>query len=764
MSLLRWWWIGVCAVACATAQTPLLPVAAAYDASGNLFFVDANRNQVFEVALSGALTVVAGNGSQGFSGDGGAATAAMLNGPQGIVVGGDGSVYVADTGNQRVRRVSGGTITTFAGTGTAGFSGDGGAASAAQLRRPTALAVDASGAVLVCDTGNQRVRRIAGGVIGTIAGDGVQGFLGDGGSAPAAELNGPEGVAVLADGRVAIADTLNQRIRVVDASGMIGTIAGTGVAGYGGDGGVATAAKLDGPRGLGTDGSAIYVADGDDQRVRVVDAGGNLSTLAGTGVQGSAPDGTVASGAMLNVPRAVAVGLYGVAIVDEWAVRVLGPNGALYVVAPMPASRVSQVGEQVGASLTYGQGAMGVSVSGNAGVPRGSVTITDGGVDVGTAALVAGGASLDLSGLNAGAHSLQVAYAGDGINPAALGAVRDVTIGPVQVVASPNDATMVYGTVMPALSGSSSGVLARDAGAVSVVFATSATAASAVGSYAITAQLGGASSGNYSLTLARAATLSVTQAPTSVAMQPVSQSYAGLPLVLSATVSSTSRGTPGGSVSFEDNGTVVAQGSVVSGIASATYLSPGQGTHALTAVYSGDQNFAGNVSAGQSVAVVAMPDFSISAGTVSETTPGGLPASYSFHLAPTGGGPFTGVVSFSVAGLQPGAVATFSPASVVPGTSGADMTMSVQTVALAWWARGGVVWAIVVPVMVLFRKRRGRLVVLATVCVGLGGCGSRTVGSTTVQKQTYQVTVTGTATNLAGQVVSHSAQVTLIVE
>src|ERR1700722_19245980 len=135
-----------------TGASLLLPSAIAYDAAGNVYFADTNRNQVLEATLGGQLVVIAGNGVQGFAGDGGPAASAQLNGPQGVAVGADGTVYIADTGNQRVRAVTVGTISTLAGNGVRGFAGDGGAATAAEFSVPTAIAVDAGGCLLVCDS------------------------------------------------------------------------------------------------------------------------------------------------------------------------------------------------------------------------------------------------------------------------------------------------------------------------------------------------------------------------------------------------------------------------------------------------------------------------------------------------------------------------------------------------------------------------------------------------------------------------------------
>jgi streptogramin lyase len=193
-------------------------------------------------AVTGVITTVAGNGASGFSGDGGPATAANLSGPFGVAVDAAGNVLIADQNNARIRRVDAvtGVITTVAGNGAGGFSGDGGPATAASLSNPVGVAVDAAGNVLIADRSNQRIRRVDAvtGVITTAAGNGASGFSGDGGPATAASLSSPWGVAVDAAGNVLIADQSNSRIRRVDAvTGVITTVAGNGTFGFSGDGG-----------------------------------------------------------------------------------------------------------------------------------------------------------------------------------------------------------------------------------------------------------------------------------------------------------------------------------------------------------------------------------------------------------------------------------------------------------------------------------------------------------------------------------------------
>jgi sugar lactone lactonase YvrE len=219
----------------ATAAKLANPSAVAYDANGNLYLADAHNHVVRELSTGGTITTVAGNGSEGYGGDGGAATAAYLDTPTGIAVDASGNLYIADSHNHRVRKVSAGSITTVAGTGAPGFAGDGGVATAAQLWLPTAVAVDASGNLYIADTNNQRIRKITGTTITTIAGDSEELYAGDGAVATSAVLDSPSGVAVDGNGNVYIADRHNQRVRMVAAAGgAISTIAGTGAASFSG--------------------------------------------------------------------------------------------------------------------------------------------------------------------------------------------------------------------------------------------------------------------------------------------------------------------------------------------------------------------------------------------------------------------------------------------------------------------------------------------------------------------------------------------------
>jgi hypothetical protein len=290
-------------------------------------------------AATNNIFTVAGTGAASFGGDGGLATAAQLNNPFGVAATADGGFLVADQGNQRVRRVSpAGTITTVAGTGTAGFGGDGGLATVAPLNNPTGVAATADGGFLVADQSNRRVRYVSpGGTITTVAGTGTPGSGGDGGSATAAQLNTPTGVAATADGGFLVADQGNHRVRRVSPAGTITRAAGTGTPGFAGDGGAATAAQLNTPTGVAaTADGGFLVADLSNRRVRRVSPAGTITTAAGTGTGGFSGDGGPAIAAQLSSPFGVAAtadGGFLMADTDNYRVRRVSPAGTITTVA-----------------------------------------------------------------------------------------------------------------------------------------------------------------------------------------------------------------------------------------------------------------------------------------------------------------------------------------------------------------------------------------------------------------------------------------------
>ena len=307
----------------AVSATVANPAAVAFDANGNLYLADAQNQVIREISKAGIITVVAGTeATEGYSGDNGPATSATLDTPTGVAVDANGNIFITDSHNHRIREVSSGTITTIAGTGTAGFSGDGAAATAAQLALPSSIAVDSTGNVYIADTNNQRIRKITGTTISTIAGDGEELFSGDGAAATAAVLDSPTGVAVDKTGNVYIADRHNQRIRMISGT-TISTIAGSGTAGFSGDGATATAAQLFKPSGVSVDASGnVYIADTGNQRIREL-GGGAIATIAGSGQQGYGGDTTAPTGVNLNSPKSVAPDAVGnLAIADKLNERI----------------------------------------------------------------------------------------------------------------------------------------------------------------------------------------------------------------------------------------------------------------------------------------------------------------------------------------------------------------------------------------------------------------------------------------------------------
>ena len=282
----------------------------AADAAGNLYFADTRSYRVRKVDTNGITTVIAGNGASGSTGDGNFATNASLGWVIGLTVDSDGNCFAADINKHVIQEVYvNGIITTVAGSGTPGSSGDGGAATNATLSSPQSLAVDAGGRLYIADTASNRVRAVdAGGFIGAFAGTGVAGYSGDGGPALAATLNQPEGVASDAFGNLYIGDAANNRVRKVDTSGTITTVAGNGTAGFSGDGGPATNASLNAPFGVAVDAVGnLYIADSNNNRIRKVSTNGGISTVVGNGVPASFGDGGSAATASIWGPSAVAL-------------------------------------------------------------------------------------------------------------------------------------------------------------------------------------------------------------------------------------------------------------------------------------------------------------------------------------------------------------------------------------------------------------------------------------------------------------------------
>ena len=320
-----------------------LPTDITVDSSGNIYICDFGNYVIRQVTTDGNIHTYAGNNADGYAGDGGAATSASLSQPYGIAVDSSGNLYISEQGDARIRKVltgsggAGGKISTIAGNGTLGFTGDGSTATSAELNNPDGLCVDSSGNLYIADWANNRLRKItSSGSISTAAGNGILSYSGDGGSAVKAQLGNPSGVAVDASGNLYVVDTGNNVVRQVSAAGVISTFAGTGTAGFSGDGSAANKAQLSAPQGVAVDAAGnVYIADSANYRVRVVAPNGNISTFAGNGTPAYAGDNGPAASASFTLPAAVAADKSGnVYIADlEYGVVRKVSNGTITTVA-----------------------------------------------------------------------------------------------------------------------------------------------------------------------------------------------------------------------------------------------------------------------------------------------------------------------------------------------------------------------------------------------------------------------------------------------
>ncbi|MEI8279381.1 MAG: hypothetical protein WCG87_06430 [Bacteroidota bacterium] len=284
------------------------PYGVAMDNFGNIYFADNNNHCIRKVDTAGIITTIAGNGMAGFGGDNGPATAAQLLQPTDVSVDAMGNIYIVDGGNGRIRKVdAAGNITTIAGTGIPGFSGDNGPATDAQLSSLSFITLDNYGNIYFSDNDNNRIRKIdVAGIITTIAGDGTVGHTGDNGPAVNARVGGILGIAADLAGNIYFTEQDYQYIRKINTNGIITTIAGTGVAGCTGDGGPALSAELHNPSGVAVDAMGnVYVTELYNESVRKIDATGKITKLAGNGVSGFGGDNGPALAASLYVPEDV---------------------------------------------------------------------------------------------------------------------------------------------------------------------------------------------------------------------------------------------------------------------------------------------------------------------------------------------------------------------------------------------------------------------------------------------------------------------------
>ncbi len=400
------------------ANAPLvLPTAIAYDAAGNLFIAESGAQLIRRLTPSGGLTVVAGTGVQGFAGDGGPAILANLDTPSGVALDAAGNLFIADTHNHAIRRVdaTSGLISTVVKT-----------------PQPVALAVNSLGVLVYADQALNEILRADTGGVTLLVGNGTQGFAGDGGLATGASLDTPSGLAFDFQGNLFLADSHNQRIRRVDArTGIITTVAGSGAMGFDREGAPAPGTRLALPRGLAVDAAGnVFVADSANNRVRRLDAEtGMMTTVAGSGVQGASAPGTGAVLAALDSPRAVGLDAGGMTtLADTRNNRVAQVDAAQNLQTIAGAGVVSGVAARQRTSTVL-DASLGTLVTAGRGVPAGVVQLIDGTLPVMSQPLANGRANFSGVALSSGAHTLSSAYMGDGTYLPSASAPVVITIG-----------------------------------------------------------------------------------------------------------------------------------------------------------------------------------------------------------------------------------------------------------------------------------------------------------------------------------------------
>ena len=751
------------------------PEAVTFDSAGNLYIVDTEDNVVWEVAATtGNITIVAGTGTLGATGDGGPATAAELYYPEGVAVDNAGDIYIADTDNGRIRMVAAktGVITTVAGPGVPNTLGDGGLATSAYLGYPDGLALDSAGNLYIAGSGTNRIRMInpKTGIISTVAGGGTSGKLGDGGLATAAILSSPYDVTVDSVGNLYISDSYDGRIRKVDAStGVISTVAGNGNLGNTGDGGPATSAEIYVTQGIAMDAAGdIYLSNWPDA-VRKVDATtGIITTIAGDGYFGYGGDGGAATMAELNYPQGLALDSAGsiyIADPDNYVVRKVTFPVAPAITWPVPApisygtalsATQLDATSKVAGTFVYSPPA-GTVLGGGAQTLSATFTPTDT-IDYKTAtdavqftvnkampAIAETLSALSISKSQALTVTVGVSAANAGEVP--TGTVTLTGGGYTSAAASLSGGSATINIPAGSLSiGSDSLDVAYTPDTASADNYTSATQSAEV---TVTASVGTA-----------AATLTVTPTAATITNDETDK--------VAVVVAGTSgQATPTGTVTLA-SGSFTAQLQLSSG--SASFLVPAgalsSGANTLTATYSGDATYA----TGSGTAAITVSQVIVSVPAPSPVSPG---ASVTATATFTAGSSYSGTMNLtctlagSPAGAQSLPTCGMSPASVTLANGGTGTstltvyTTAALTSALAtplhkslWEASGGgALLAVVLMFGIPSRRRRLKsmlvLVLLAfsafTIGCGGGGSGQTTgTGTPATTAGTYTFTVAGT--------------------
>jgi sugar lactone lactonase YvrE len=778
----------------------LLPSAIVFDHAGNLYIAETANHVIRKVDTTGNITTIAGTGTQGFSSISGPANAAQLDSPQGLALDTANNLYIADTHNNVVRKLSltTGILTTIAGTGTPGFSGDNGPATNAQLDLPTALALDAQNNLYLADTRNHRIRRIDAttGVITTIAGNGTQGFSRDNGPATAASIDSPTGLALDAANNLYLADTHNHRIRRIGATtGLITTIAGTGTAGYSGDDAAASTATLALPHGLSVDTSGnIYIADTENQRIRRIDAvTGLITTVAGNGTQGFSGDNGPATAATLDTPRDTTfspAALLTIADTGNQRIRQLEAKPAastnIQTIAGLGVTTAGALTLTAPSVIAYGTGSITATLATST-PATGLVTFLDT-INATTTTIAAiplttTTAILNTSTLPAGLHHITASYAGDQTHSSAQGPTFALTITPRQITAALTPATLLYGEPISVITGTLTGLLPQDASNFTATFATTAATLSPAGIYPFTASTSGSAAGNYTLTITPTS-LTINPAPTQVTLTDLLATgttfQPGAPITFTTHVATTTAGQPTGAVTLFDGATLLLSSPVSApGDSTFTTSSLAQGAHTLTALYSGDPNFTPSTSTPALVTVgtgsTPTADFTLNAtGTTTQTVVSGSSATFTFAVQFQGN--LASPIILAATGLPNLATASFNPAYLPPGAT-PSFTLTIATPSTTAHRQDhapSIYWALLLfPATGLAlrpRNSRSKLSLLALAMFSLtltlcSGCGNRiNTANVAAVPTTYTITVTGTATTATSSLLQHSTTVSLILQ
>lgn len=620
------------------------------DSSNNVLgttFVNATATGSLGMLIPGIISTAAGDGFWLYNGDGIAATSANIYLPSGVVVDAAGNFYISDSGNERIRKVDAVShkISTVAGDGNAGVTGDGGTAIYANLNAPAGLAIDGAGNLYIADSNNHAIRRVDAntGIITTIAGViGHPGYSGDGGAATSAELNTPEGVAFDNNGNLYIADTSNNRIRMVAASnGNISTVAGTGTAGFGGDSSAATSAQLNAPWGVAISATGdLYIADQNNNRIRMVAASNsNISTIAGSSAtQGFGGDGGPATSAQLNIPENVA----------------LDPAGNLYI-ADAGNNRVRKVNAATGIIST-------IAGNGNPSVSGDGSPATQAGLYGPDALSLDGNGNLYISDLfhhrirKVSSNTAYLRYADireGNTSPAQNQTFENdgndaLTISQIQTV---SNSALGQGTNACAAS---TVISAASTCTIFAEFAPTTTGTPVTGTISVTSN---------AVNNTQSAPATITLVGNSLKLNPTttvlssskSASTTGSSITLTAVVTVTPPGVnvPSGKVQFYDNGatllgTAIAPTSTNATNVSATYVLPlsslTAGTHSITAVFQGDTY--DNTSTSNAISQVVQDITSLKVQSTLNPSEVGQAVTFTATLTDAAGGTPTGNIVF----------------------------------------------------------------------------------------------------------------------